>query len=109
MTLQQGALALLNRPLLAPALFDGYADHLCALSEMKLLPKRVVAKFEDGHERWLDHLLAGVELPQIPDGIARSEDARWFRIQTGELVQQVRDTVAGYMPWLLPEFAVLQS
>ncbi len=109
MTLRQGALALLNRPLLEPALFEGYADHLCALSEMKLLPKRVVAKFEDGHERWLDHLLEGVEVPQIPDGIARSEDARWFRIQTGELVQQVRDTVAGYMPWLLPEFAVLRA
>src|SRR5581483_7996687 len=46
MTLQQGALALLNRPLLDPVLFDGYADHLCALSEMKMLPKRVVAKFE---------------------------------------------------------------
>ncbi len=82
MTLRQGALALLNRPLLEPALFDGYADHLCALSEMKLLPKRVVAKFEDGHERWLDHLLEGVELPAIPEKIARSEDAQWFRTQT---------------------------
>ena len=28
-TLRQGALALLNRPLLAPELFEGYADHLC--------------------------------------------------------------------------------
>ncbi len=109
MTLQQGALALLNRPLLDPVLFDGYADHLCALSEMKMLPKRVVAKFEDGHERWLDQLLAGLELPAIPDGMARSEDARWFRVQTGDLVQQVRDTVAGYMPWLLPEYAALQA
>ncbi len=109
MTLQQGALALLKRPLLEPALFDGYADHLCALSEMKLLPKRVVAKFEDGHDRWLDHLVAGIELPAIPDGIARPEDARWFHTQTAELVQQVRDAVAGYMPWLLPEFAALQS
>ena len=79
MTLQQGALALLNRPLLEPALFEGYADHLCALSEMKLLPKRVVAKFEDGHERWLDQLLAGLELPAVPEGIARADDARWFQ------------------------------
>jgi hypothetical protein len=34
---------------------------------------------------------------------------QWFRTQTNELVQQVRDTVSGYMPWLLPDFAVLQS
>jgi cyclic beta-1,2-glucan synthetase len=108
-TLQQGSLALLNRPLLAPALFDGYADHLCALSEMKLLSKRVVAKFEDGNDRWLDHLWQGVELPAIPEGIARAEDARWFQAQTRDVVQQVRDTVAGFMPWLLPEFAALHA
>ncbi len=64
---------MLNRPLLDPALFDGYADHLCALAEMKLLPKRVVAGFEDGHDRWLDRLQEGVELPATPDGIARAE------------------------------------
>ncbi len=109
LTLEQGARALLNRPLLDPALFDGYADHLCALAEMKLLPKRVVAKFEDGHDRWLDHLLEGVELPAIPDGIARAEDARWFHSRTRELSEQVRDAVAGMMPWLLPEFAALRA
>ena len=109
MTLQQGALSLLKRPLLGPALFDGYADYLCALSEMKLLPKRVVATFEDGQDRWLDRLLEGVEIPALPDGIARVEDAQWFRSQARESVEQVRDVVSGYMPWLLPEFAMLRS
>ncbi len=27
----------------------------------------------------------------------------------GNLVEQVRDAVGGYMPWLLPEFAALQA
>ncbi len=108
-TLQQGALNLLNRPLLNPALIDGYADHLCALMEMKLLPKRVVAKFEDGHEHWLERLMEGVEVPASPEDMARAEDAQWFRSQARELVEQVRDTVAGLMPWLLPQFSVLHD
>jgi hypothetical protein len=109
MTLHQGALSMLNRPLLYPALFEGYADHLCSLTEMKLLPKRVVAKFEDGQERWLDRLLQGVELPPIPEKIAYPEDAEWFRAKTSELSEQVRDAVSGLMPWLLPDFESLRA
>jgi len=108
-TLRQGALAILNRPLLNPALFEGYADHLCALTEMKLLPKRVAAKFEDGEQRWLERLLNGVELPPVPAGIARAEDAQWFRQKTSELAEQVGEVVSGFMPWLLPEFEMLRN
>ncbi len=109
-TLRQGVQTLLNRPLLSPALFEGYADHLCALAEMKLLPKRAVARFEEGHERWLAKLLSGgVELPSIPNGIARAGDAHWFRSQTLNLVEQVHAAVSDYMPWLLPEFTALHS
>jgi hypothetical protein len=109
-TLQQGTLGLLKRPLLSPALLAGYADHLCALAEMKLLAKRVVATFEDGDENWLQSLLTtAVDLPAVPEGIARAEDAYWFRAQTRELVEQVRSTVFGYMPWLAPEFAALRA
>jgi hypothetical protein len=109
-TLQRGSLAMLKKPLLRPALFDGYADHLCALHEMKLLPKRAVAKFEGGHENWLHQLLAGtIELPAIPSGIAREQDAHWFRAQTRDLADQIHETVAGYMPWLSPEFELLRA
>ncbi len=108
-TLQQGALALLKRPVLDPALLDGYADHLCALTEMKLLPRRVVAKFEDGNDHWIDRLLRGVELPAAPEGIAHADAVRWLRSQASELVEQVRAAVAGMMPWLLPEFAALHA
>ena len=76
---------------------------------MKLLPKRVVAGFEDGHDRWLDRLLEGVEIPATPDGIARAGDAQWFRSQARDLVEQVRDTVSSFMPWLLPQFATLHA
>jgi hypothetical protein len=109
-TLQHGALDLLKRPLLNPSLLDGYADHLCALSEMKLIPKRVVERFEADQEDWLRPLLTqAVEMPNLPDGIARAQDAYWFRSQTHELIEQIRNTVTGYMPWLLPEFEPLHA
>ena len=109
-TLQQGALAQLRLPLLRPALLDGYADHLCALAEMKLLPRRVVGNFEHGNHHWLDRLLSRtVDLPPIPEKMARAEDARWFHSQTRELAEQVRSCVTGYMPWLLPEFEPLRD
>lgn len=108
-TLRQGALAMLNRPLLSSGLFEGYADHLCALTEMKLLPKRIVAKFENRQERWLNELLHGVELPPIPEKIGRPEDAHWFRAKTLELSEQVREAASGFMPWLMPEFEMLRA
>ncbi len=36
-------------------------------------------------------------------------DAQWFRSQARDLVEQVRDTVSGFMPWLLPQFATLHA
>ena len=109
-TLQRGALELLKRPLLSPALLDGYADQLCALAEMKLIPKRVVAGFEDTDEKWLRRLLtAALDMPAVPEGMARAEDAYWFRAQTRDLVEQVRDTVMGVHAVALPEFEPLQS
>ena len=76
---------------------------------MKLLPKRVVAKFEEDEDRWLERLLEGIELPVPPEGIARVADAQWFQSQCRDLVEQVRDAVSGFMPWLLPEFATLHA
>ncbi len=63
-TLKGGCSDLLQRPLLNPALLDGYADHLCALAEMNVISKRVARSFEAQTETsWLDRLLSPVELP----------------------------------------------
>jgi hypothetical protein len=108
-TLEQGCRELLRQPLLRPALLDGYADHLCALAELKLISKRVAQSFEDrNREAWLDHLLAPVDLPVVPEGMERIDDTRWFRTQTLNLIGSVRHSVEAYMPWLLPEFAELR-
>ncbi len=101
-TLEQGCEVLLQQPLLRPVLQDGYSDHLCALAELDLLPKRLVETFEKhGEAGWLDRLL-GVpeETSQKKEaGRARAaEDAHWFLSQTANLRKQVRRTAANYMP-----------
>ncbi len=109
-TLRQGAIELIHRPLLEPELFDGYAEHLRALMDMKLVPTGVVASFEEGRERWLHQLLStAAELPAVPEDIERAKDARWFHSQASALSEQLRTTVRDYMPWLAPEFEPLQA
>ena len=102
-TLQGGCFDLLQRPLLNPALLDGYADHLCALAELNVVSKKIPRSFEEPDESpWLDRLLAPVELRDNGD---RDANAQWFAAQTNQLVGEVQDAVSQYMPWLLPEFA----
>ncbi len=57
-TLKGGCEELLQRPLLSPALLDGYADHLCVLAEAGALSKRFVRSLETPQDvDWLDRLL----------------------------------------------------
>ncbi len=108
-TLKQGCLELLRQPLLRPALLDGYADHLCALAEMKLISKRIVHSYEaPPGKTWLEKLLAPVELPQAAEVTEQADNARWFVGRTTELSQSIRQTVEDYTPWLLPEYSGLR-
>jgi len=109
-TLNGGCLDLLERPLLSPALLDGYADYLCALADMDVVSRKVARSFENPNENhWLDRLLSSVEIPQIDGGSEQAADAKWGREQATELIQQVRQTINDYLPWLLPEFAPLHA
>jgi cyclic beta-1,2-glucan synthetase len=106
-SLKGGCLTLLQQPLLKPALLEGYADHLCALAESKVISKRIARSFEAQTETpWLDRLLSPVELPPSDES---STDASWFAAQTANLTDQIRQTVNDYMPWLLPEFEALRD
>ena len=49
-SLKGGCLMLLQQPLLKPALLEGYADHLCALAELKVISKRTARSFEEPTE-----------------------------------------------------------
>ena len=109
-TLEQGCLYLLRQPLLRPALLDGYADHLCALSELKLLSKRVAESYEAREDTpWLERMLAPVDLPQVHDGMERVDDIRWLARRTTELGHAVRLMEEQYQPWLQSAYDPLRA
>jgi hypothetical protein len=110
LTLKGGCQHLLRRPLLQPALIEGYADHLCELADLKRIPRKFAQKFQDNHQaNWLDRLLALTELPKTNATTKYAEDTAWFADQAGSLVQQVQQCVNEFTPWLLPEFALLRG
>jgi hypothetical protein len=111
-TLKGGCLDLLERPLMSPTLLDGYADHLCALSDLDVISKKTARSFQQPSEaHWLARLLAPVELPQPATGedSARSRDVQWFTAQANNLSEQIRRNVHDYMPWLAPELEALRG
>ena len=108
-TLKGGCQDLLARPLLNPALLDGYADYLCALVERKVVSKKVAQSFEGpSDEHWLDRLLSSVEIPAI-DESGEQADAKWFAAQAAGLVDQVQRSIGEYLPWLVGEFTPLRD
>ncbi len=115
-TLQQGCRELLDRPLLQPELTEGIVDHLYVLTTLGALPRRKFSAMEKSLRGpgWLQYLLT------FPDAILenirarvlnskRAAEAGWFQTQTQLRIKQIRDTVETYVPWLLPEFAELQT
>ncbi len=109
-TLKGGCLDLLSRPLLTPALLDGYADYLCALADLNGVSQKVARSFEKASDaHWLDRLLSSVEIPEVEEANEHAADAKWAGGQATELIRQVRQTISDYLPWLLPEFASLRA
>ncbi len=109
-TLKNGCLELLQRPLLSPALLEGYADYLCVLAELKVVSRRTAHSFEKQSEiPWLDRLAVSAEVPPVGANCEHAEDARWFSQQTRDLAEQIGQAVSDYTPWLLAAFKPLYS
>jgi len=107
--LKVGCTALLNKPLLSPALVEGYEDHL-RLATTKSLPGRELDlnTVEQDDQPWLERLLDVVTKPVAYVGaeIALS-GASWFATQLHLRREQAQKLFTNYMPWLLPEFGHL--
>jgi hypothetical protein len=113
-TLEQGALDLLERPLLQRELRNGFLDHLYLLTTERALPrKKFAAMKRELHEDWLHYLLdvPDADLKDIhqPASHPKHASVLWFQEQTDERVRQVSRVVQLYAPWLLPEFAALND
>ncbi len=119
-TLQQGCLDRMRQPLLTGGLAEGLLDHLRVLVKLRALPKRVWSRCEAefGDRRlqdddWLTPVLNfSEEVLDEKKSEAQSDsdsEIAWFREQAHLRVQNVRNTVRAYIPWMLPEFAALRE
>ena len=113
-TLEQGALDLLERPLLQRALRNGFLDHLHLLTDARALPRRKFAAMKrELNGNWLHYLsdVPDADLKAIHQPVANPKHANvlWFQEQTEERIRQVSRVVQLYTPWLLPEFAALHN
>ncbi len=106
-TLKNGCSALLEKPLLSAALFDGYEDHLRALANLKTLSKGKVARRCRSWRSlpFAKRLFAITSDPFANGGASRaSGEALWFAAQLRARRDSLHEIVSEYMPWLLPEF-----
>ncbi|HYA22533.1 MAG TPA: glucoamylase family protein [Terriglobales bacterium] len=113
-TLEQGCWDRLKRPLLQRSLADGFLDHLGVLVFLRALPRRRAKAIRHrlDTENWLDFILdlsdSDFESPG-KTGAKYLADAKWFKNQTAQRLEHIRQLVATHYPWRLPEFAVLRS
>ena len=104
-TLKNGCSALLEKPLLSPALVQGYTDYLQLLAESNSLSSTALNMLHDPQENnrpWLERLLVFVSEPIMPAfSLGADRDARWFAAQLQLRREEAQALLAGYMPWLL--------
>src|SRR5436190_2134518 len=108
-TLQQGCLRTIERPVLGREMAEGFLDHLRILTDMRVFPKRLLAKLEEksGSADWIRTLLRFPEaaLDRISGEEAKHpEDVKWFATQAGVRLEHLRKTILRLTPWLLPDF-----
>jgi cyclic beta-1,2-glucan synthetase len=106
-TLNQGCRALLEKPLLSPALLDGYDDHLRALAGLKALSSRMVKRSIRARKnlRFPQRLFAVISEALITGkSCPGGTEAQWFAAQLGVRRERLQNIISDYMPWLLPEF-----
>ncbi len=111
-SLQQGSMEQLRRPLLSPASAEGLLDHVLALwSDLQPSPEFLAFERQISAESWLEAVL---RLPDsfldevAPPVSSRPSDVEWFSSGARLRVAEIKATVRAYLPWLLPEFALLR-
>ena len=80
--LKNGTVALLDKPLLSPALVEGYDDYIGVLGELRAVPARTLKALRRNQKMpWLERLLA----PDDPGGSSGDQPAKaapsWFETQ----------------------------
>ena len=106
-TLNHGSRALLEKPLLSPALAEGYDDHVRALADLKIVSSWKANRSIRGRRKnvILDRMTAILDDSLTTNGVdERKPVAPWYEEQFRARREWMQGLLAGYMPWLLPEF-----
>jgi cyclic beta-1,2-glucan synthetase len=75
-----------------------------------VVSNRLAHSFEKRSETpWLDRLLASSESPEIGKKCKDPDEAQWFARQTADLVDQIKQSISLFTPWLLPEYGPLRA
>jgi hypothetical protein len=115
-TLREGCMDRLRQPVLQSQLAEGLVDHLRALSDLGYVSQNRVSVLQAEIKRsnWLENLQ---KLPHtLIEDLRRSgrtpkaaAEAPWFAEEARRRIEQLKQTVRLYAPWLLPEFASLRD
>jgi cyclic beta-1,2-glucan synthetase len=111
-TLKNGCAALLEQPLLSPALLQGCEDHMRVLAGMKALSPSSVRRTCRAWRKQplLQRLLTATSDSEIEkENSELDADALWFATQLRVRRQELRKLLKDYLPWLLPEFELVRS
>ncbi len=111
-TLSQGCRELLRRPLLNHSLAEGVLDHVRQMADVHGITRREleVCEAKLRRENWLQGLLHSSFLR-----FSRTLKTKHFQQgqsaldHANERLQRVRELVADYLPWLLPEYGALMD
>jgi len=113
-TLQQGCLEQLQRPIMERRLAKGVADYFRILAAERLCSRKLVERLHGQVKatNWLDFFLA---IPE--DALDQSHAAQnkrekrmaWFPEEARLRLEQIKQTVRLYVPWLLPDFEELRN
>jgi hypothetical protein len=114
-TLEHGCLDRLRQPLLQPCLADGLLDHLRALAELRVFPRKQLAQYEANfrNQSWPLSILglqeSDFENHRAADRSGRAAETGWFRQQAQLRLRNILQMTESYEPWWLPEFAPLRD
>jgi cyclic beta-1,2-glucan synthetase len=113
--LSHGCKALLDKPLLSPALLEGHDDLLRALASLKALSPKTLRRFsirakikrrgDTPDDSFSQRLLARISAPVTASDLRScGTQAEWYACQLLARTAWMATVLSDYMPWLLPEF-----
>jgi len=114
-TLQRGCLDRLHQPVLQSRLAHGLSDHLRILHQLNLYPRKSLSLFlrQTHRSDWLRYIqqLPGTAFDEASTRRAAKHavEGQWFKEEAHRRLENIKQTVRLYSPWLLPEFVSLRD